>query len=530
MGAKVVGCSGHCIAPMVQCKLANIGNWGGIFKCCADFIGCAVGGCAGGSGGGGGGPPGLSYASEVSPEEAIVKLLVAEKTAYGLDGQCIDLNRECNRAATNPIQRIQCMVQLGVCMGAKVAGCSGHCIPTMITCKLANIGNWGGIFGCCAQFIACAIGGCAGGGGGGGGGGPPPGLSYAGKTTPEEAAVQLVLAEKSAYGLDGQCISLNQECNRAATNPLQRIQCMIQLGLCMGAKVVGCSGHCIAPMVQCKLANIGNWGGIFKCCADFIGCAVGGCAGGSGGGGGGGGPPGLTYKETEMALSPISAAVDVFYSDKSTYGLFDDTCRTMHEECDRAAQNFIQKMQCLAQLGMCLGAKVAGCSGHCIPPLIQCKMSAFGNWGAMFKCCADFIGCAIGGCASGGGGGGGGGGGPPEGIMFKMDPDDYSPYEMAIATAYNDTNFAYTINFQQCQSNHQSCVASAGRDIRKKVDCFIKFGMCIGLQAAGCSALCVPELGICSAMNFGNWPGLFVCATKFVFCAKNSCLGAGILG
>merc|ERR1719447_475445 len=210
---------------MIQCKLANIGNWGGIFKCCADFIGCAVGGCAGGGGGSGGGgggpPPGLSYASKTTPEEAVLQLVLAEKSAYGLDGQCISLNQECNRAATNPLQRIQCMIQLGLCMGAKVVGCSGHCIAPMIQCKLANIGNWGGIFKCCADFIGCAVGGCAGGGGGGSGGGGPPGLSYASEVSPEEAIVKLLVAEKAAYGLDGQCIDLNRECNRAARNPIQ---------------------------------------------------------------------------------------------------------------------------------------------------------------------------------------------------------------------------------------------------------------------------------------------------------------------
>ena len=81
---------------MIQCKLANIGNWAGIFKCCADFIGCAVGGCVGGGGGGpgtGGGegpPPGLGYSAvedKVSPEEAAMQLMHAESAAYGFDGQ-----------------------------------------------------------------------------------------------------------------------------------------------------------------------------------------------------------------------------------------------------------------------------------------------------------------------------------------------------------------------------------------------------------------------------------------------------------
>merc|ERR1712025_1079584 len=147
----------------------------------------------------------------------------------------------------------------------------------------------------------------------------------------------------------------------------------------------------------------------------------------------------------------------------TAYGLFDDTCRMMHGECTRAARDFMQKLQCLAQLGICIGAKAVGCSGHCIPPMIQCKLGAIGNWPAMFKCCADFIGCAAGGCLAGGAGGAGGGGlpeggmggGPPDGMMFALADDDYSPYQMAVATAFNDvSNMSYAMDLQHCMMNH----------------------------------------------------------------------------
>ena len=48
---------------------------------------------------------------------------------------------------------------------------------------------------------------------------------------------------------------------------------------------------------------------------------------------------------------------------------------------------------------------------QCIPPLIGCGSSAMGDFGAILKCGADFIGCGMSGCLKGGGGGGGGGGG-----------------------------------------------------------------------------------------------------------------------
>lgn len=38
--------------------------------------------------------------------------------------------------------------------------------------------------------------------------------------------------------------------------------------------------------------------------------------------------------------------------------------------------------------------------------------------------------------------------GPPGGMMFAMEKEDYTPYQMAIATAFNDTEFAYGIDFQ----------------------------------------------------------------------------------
>ena len=40
--------------------------------------------------------------------------------------------------------------------------------------------------------------------------------------------------------------------------------------------------------------------------------------------------------------------------------------------------------------------------------MISCTKDSIGDFGATFKCVADFIACGIGGCLKGGGGGGGG--------------------------------------------------------------------------------------------------------------------------
>merc|ERR1712002_680098 len=162
-------------------------------------------------------------------------------------------------------------------------------------------------------------------------------------------------------------------------------------------------------------------GATFKCVADFIGCAIGGCIKGGGGGGGGVGPlppmPGMNDEPMDAdklikALEPVTSLAKA--KSGMTYGLFTDVldaCKAGFGSCLKEAHgDFIRIALCTGQFGVCSAMNLLDCSKDCIPPMIGCTASSMGDFGATFKCVADFIGCAIGGCIKGGGGGGGGGG------------------------------------------------------------------------------------------------------------------------
>merc|ERR1712180_548844 len=78
---------------------------------------------------------------------------------------------------------------------------------------------------------------------------------------------------------------------------------------------------------------------------------------------------------------------------------------------------------CAGQFGVCSAMNILDCSKDCIPPMISRTKNNMGDFGATFKCVADFIACGIGGCLKGGGGGGGGGGVGPMPPMPPMNDE-----------------------------------------------------------------------------------------------------------
>merc|ERR1712002_34261 len=177
------------------------------------------------------------------------------------------------------------------------------------------------------------------------------------------------------------CQELYQECSAAASGIVQRGQCVVQLGLCLAAKLVTCSKDCIAPMLLCKAKALGSFQKLLQCNIAFVKCAIGGC----------------TNATAEDDYSPYETAITLL---EEKYGIADE-CKTMHQACMGAATTIRERVKCFIQLGVCVGAKVVGCSKTCIMPLIQCKLSAGHDWPAVFQCCKDFIQRAIGGCKGG---------------------------------------------------------------------------------------------------------------------------------
>merc|ERR1712002_150093 len=400
---------------------------------------------------------------------------------------CQELYQECSAAASGIVQRGQCVVQLGLCLAAKLVTCSKDCIAPMLLCKAKALGSFQKLLQCNIAFVKCAIGGCT-------------NATAEDDYSPYETAITL-LEEK--YGIADECKTMHQACMGAATTIRERVKCFIQLGVCVGAKVVGCSKTCIMPLIQCKLSAGHDWPAVFQCCKDFIQCAIGGCKGG--------GPV------AALEFSPDEVAVEMYFPKSAELGIADE-CRDMHRQCISLARNPIQRIKCLAQLGLCLGARIVGCSKDCIAPLIQCKIGAIGSWIGTFKCCADFIKCAIGGCS--------GGGGPPPrppGELLVGD-QDFSPYEMAIATLYEDPSYTLTEHFKQCKATNDECVGNAGGNMKEKVKCFLAFGFCIGKEVVGCAAHCLPPLVMCEIGAKGSWVKTFMCASQFAMCAKRGCI------
>merc|ERR1719427_1638109 len=232
------------------------------------------------------------------------------------------------------------------------------------------------------------------------------------------------------------CNAAFGSCLREAHGDLFRMAlCTGQFGVCSAMNLLDCSKDCIPPMIGCTTSSMGDFGATFKCVADFIACGIGGCIKGGGGGGGGGGGPmppmppmndepvnDETADKLIKALAPVTSLLPV--RAPAAYGLFTDVldaCNAGFGSCLKEAHGDWFKMAlCTGQFGVCSAMNLLDCSKDCIPPMIGCTTSSMGDFGATFKCVADFIACSIGGCIKGGGGGGGGGGGflpPPPGPM-----------------------------------------------------------------------------------------------------------------
>merc|ERR1711962_466483 len=231
---------------------------------------------------------------------------------YGLFTDVLDACKaglgSCLRSAHGDLVRLGlCAGQFGVCSAMNLLDCSKDCIPPMISCTKDSIGDFGANFKCVADFIACGIGGCLkGGGGGGGGAGPmPPMPPMNDEPVDAEKLIKglqpvtaLVPSAPAAYGLFTDvldaCNAGLGSCLASTHGDLLRLGlCAGQFGVCSAMNILDCSKDCIPPMISCTKNNMGDFGGTFKCVADFIACGIGGCLKGGGGGGGGGFlPPG----------------------------------------------------------------------------------------------------------------------------------------------------------------------------------------------------------------------------------------------
>merc|ERR1712142_799035 len=185
---NLLSCSKDCIPPMISCTTTSMGDFGATFGCVANFIACGIGGCINNGGGGGdvGPMPPMPPMNDEPGADDLIKALepvtklAHSPAAYGSDvtigfsdvlaacktglGACL------NSAHGNIFYIAACTGQFGVCSAMNLLSCSKDCIPPMISCTTTSMGDFGAIFGCVANFIACGIGGCINNGGGGGGG------------------------------------------------------------------------------------------------------------------------------------------------------------------------------------------------------------------------------------------------------------------------------------------------------------------------------------------------------------------------
>merc|ERR1712042_91924 len=182
-----------------------------------------------------------------------------------------------------------CTGQFGVCSVMNLLHCSRDCIPPMISCTGSAMGDFGAVFGCVANFIACGIGGCLNNGGAG-----------AEDLIKALEPVTKLAHSPAAYGTNviigfsdvlaacktglGACL------NSAHGNIFHIAACTGQFGVCSAMNLLSCSKDCIPPMISCTTTSMGDFGAVFGCVAHFIACGIGGCINNGGGGGGDIGP------------------------------------------------------------------------------------------------------------------------------------------------------------------------------------------------------------------------------------------------
>jgi len=439
--------------------------------------------------------------------------------------------------------------------------CSKDCIPPMISCTKDSIGDFGATFKCVADFIACGIGGCLKGGGGGGGGGvgpmppmPPMNDEPVNDETVEKLAKALepvtslvktkLTSENTAYGLftdvlDACKAGLGACLKSAHGNIFHFAACTGQFGVCSAMNLLDCSKDCIPPMIGCTKNSMGDFGATFKCVADFIACGLGGCLKGGGGGGGGGPmppmPPVNDEPNADKLIKGLQPVTSLIPSAPAAYGIFTDVldaCKAGLGSCLREAHgDLIRLGLCAGQFGVCSAMNLLDCSKDCIPPMISCTKDSIGDFGATFKCVADFIACGIGGCLKGGGGGGGGGPMPP---MPPMNDEpvyaDKLIKGLKPLTTHGIMDYGYglfTDVLDACKAGLGSCLASAHGDLIRIGLCAGQFGVCSAMNLLDCSKDCIPPMISCTKNNMGDFGGTFKCVADFIACGIGGCLKGG---
>merc|ERR1712212_530008 len=86
------------------------------------------------------------------PEDAVMTKLTSENI---IGQECIDMQKTCMSTADNPIQKIQCWVQFGLCMATSASKCIQQCVPPLKECKEAAGRDWLKNFQCAAAYIKC---------------------------------------------------------------------------------------------------------------------------------------------------------------------------------------------------------------------------------------------------------------------------------------------------------------------------------------------------------------------------------------
>merc|ERR1712226_467432 len=249
MGTKVVGCSKQCVLPLIMCRMSAGDSWPALLKSGKDFVQCAIGGCSKGEAD----IEGLINDDEdYSPYEAA--LAVYEDNGGVLD-ECKVTHEDCMKAATTGGQKVKCFIQLGLCMGTKVVGCSKQCVLPLIMCRMSAGDSWPALLKCGKDFVQCAIGGCS---------------------KPEADIEGLVLP--NYVSARDQCRVLFQDCAAAAgTSIVQKAQCLVRLKACLDHDIAPCAPDCTAPMLKCKAEGEGNWEKLLKCSTIYVKCVIGGC-------------------------------------------------------------------------------------------------------------------------------------------------------------------------------------------------------------------------------------------------------------
>jgi len=351
--------------------------------------------------------------------------------------------------------------------------------------------------------------------------------------------------EEESNDLIAECKSILADCTKLASGFLQRAQCYTQFGLCVSIKALNCSQPCVAPMLSCKVDALKDHSFVelIICSKNFITCAIKECA-----------------KEETDKYEPFALAIqnaDLGEADNSIIDKIHE-CQEAHTKCAAGAHGIVPKMKCFLKFGGCLAKNVAGCVLPCIPKLAMCLVGAHGNPIKTLMCATSFVGCAKQACGA-------------QDVLaitdvsikcHEEDPSycarnmhlckadgfvemmkrvcpihcgyctpqeeaDFTPFEMAVK--YSDVgevdNGVIDI-IKKCKDANTKCLQEAGHGIVGKMKCFLQFGGCLAKGLGGCIGPCVPQMAMCVVAAHGNPIQMFLCATKFVNCAKEKCGGA----